>query len=116
MTSKTHGDFDSHASAHLVHHTRTHGIPDLRFEYSYLGSVQRYITIRRSTDGGESRGTTVGKSTYEELGGAEDVEQERSLITTAHAPSEIIAVDWGGVAWITARDQVISPLLQGILW
>ena len=113
MTSKTHG-FDLHAPAHL--HTRIHGIPDLRFEYSYLRSIQPYITIRRSFVGGESRRSTVGKGTYEELVGAEDVEQERRLATTANAPSELITVEWGRVAWITARDQIISPLLQGFLW
>ena len=112
MTGKTGGHFDLHASAHL-HHTRIHGIPDLRFEYSYLCSVQPYIAIRRSSDGGESRRVTVGNGT---LRGAEDVEQERSLTTTANGPSEIITVEWGGIAWITARDQVISPLLQGFLW
>jgi len=115
MTSKTHGHFDSHGSAHL-HQTGIHGIPDLRFEYSYLRSIQPYITIRRSSDGGESCRATVGKGTYEELGGAEDVEEERWLTTTANAPSELITVEWGRVAWITARDQVISPLLQGLLW
>ena len=30
--------------------------------------------------------------------------------------AEVITVEWGKVLWITTRDQVISPLLQGALW
>jgi hypothetical protein len=30
--------------------------------------------------------------------------------------SEIIHVQWKKVIWITIRDQVISPLVQGALW
>jgi hypothetical protein len=29
---------------------------------------------------------------------------------------QITRIDWGKLAWITVRDQVIMPLLQGMLW
>ncbi|KAI5123226.1 hypothetical protein M0805_001315 [Coniferiporia weirii] len=31
-------------------------------------------------------------------------------------PIEVVGIDWRKVAWITARDQLISPLLQGAVW
>lgn len=31
-------------------------------------------------------------------------------------PSEIIHLQWKKIAWVTVRDQVISPLVQGAAW
>lgn len=62
-------------------------IPDLRFEQSYLKSIAPYLRTRTiATDAGE------------------------------HEAVEIVSVQWGNVLWITARDQIISPLLQGTIW
>ncbi|KAF9010114.1 hypothetical protein BDQ17DRAFT_1273845 [Cyathus striatus] len=87
-------------------------IPDLRFEYSYLRSIRPYVQLRRSTplpedsDDGE----------YEKIGLtlAEKGKQKQSDIPAVGG--EIIDVQWNKVLWVTTRDQVISPLLQGALW
>ncbi|EIM89133.1 uncharacterized protein STEHIDRAFT_129661 [Stereum hirsutum FP-91666 SS1] len=72
-------------------------IPDLRFEYTYLKRVRPYVHVQRKT---EDKNTD---KEGEEV--AEDTEGE-----------EVVTVEWGKVIWITTRDQVISPLLQGALW
>lgn len=95
-------------------------IPDLRFEYSYLRSIQRYITVHRApapkinvhldndADKEEFEGVRVGSSGQSE--------QDSQPLALRNHPSEVIAIQWGRVLWVTARDQIISPLLQGALW
>ncbi|KAF9067979.1 hypothetical protein BDP27DRAFT_1225137, partial [Rhodocollybia butyracea] len=63
-------------------------LPDLRFELTYVQSIQPYICFRRSS----------------------------SYKNTSEEPSETIEVKWRHVLWITVRDQIISPLLQGTMW
>ena len=96
-------------------------IPDLRFEYGYLRSVLPYIQIERSTSA--SVLTDVHSvdpaHEYERINMPGDQETEgndKTLFPTPILPSEIIHVQWGRVIWITVRDQVVSPLLQGALW
>lgn len=115
-------------------------IPDLRFEYSYLRSIQPYVQVERLSAGeGEPRPTDVelvdqamlneagfvtldatlglpGKET--EKGFAEgEVTLKPSVQTeSVSSPSEIIHLQWKKIVWVTVRDQVISPLLQGALW
>jgi len=72
-------------------------IPDLRFEYSYLKSVQPFVKITRSK-----------VQEVQEAKGAEAVDDVSAR--------EIIAIEWRRVLWVTLKDQVISPLLQGALW
>ncbi|KXN87777.1 hypothetical protein AN958_08161 [Leucoagaricus sp. SymC.cos] len=71
-------------------------IPDLRFEYSYLRSIRPYVHVER-------------------LGGG-DAKEQTSAQHPSTGPKEMVRVEWRKVIWITTRDQVISPLLQGILW
>jgi hypothetical protein len=33
----------------------------------------------------------------------------RSIMTNGH-------IEWSTVLWVTIRDQMLSPLLQGIIW
>lgn len=73
-------------------------IPDLRFEYTYLKRIVPYVHVQR-------RGEDKGK-------GKEGEETAES----AEGGQEVVTVEWGKVIWITTRDQVISPLLQGALW
>ena len=97
-------------------------IPDLRFEYSYLRSVLPYIKIERSTPA--SVLTDVHHVDpahgYERINLPGDLKEtdgnEENLFPTPILASEIIHVQWGKVIWITVRDQVVSPLLQGALW
>lgn len=62
-------------------------IPDLRFEQSYLKSIAPYLRTRTITDSGSE-----------------------------HETVEIVSVQWRKVLWITLRDQIISPLVQGTVW
>jgi hypothetical protein len=97
-------------------------IPDLRFEYSYLRSVRPYVQIERSTSA--SVLTDVHPidpaHEYERInipGDQKETEgNDKTLFPTPILPSEIIHVQWEKVIWITVRDQVVSPLLQGALW
>lgn len=75
---------------------RLPAIPDLRFEQSYLKSIAPFVHTRRV--GGSAEG--------EKAGGADGAGEEGHV--------EVVAVEWSRVAWVTTRDQLLSPLLQGI--
>ena len=76
-------------------------IPDLRFEYSYLKSISRHVRTRplpsRKRDGQDGDEIEEGNDD----GGVK---------------YEVIGVDWNKVLWITTRDLIISPFLQGAVW
>ncbi|KAH9836311.1 uncharacterized protein C8Q71DRAFT_761791 [Rhodofomes roseus] len=84
---------------------RMPAVPDLRFEQSYLASIKPYVHIERSVVE-QPVVDEKGKGKAAELPG----EGDGSEVTT-----EVITVQWGRVTWITTRDQIISPLLQGAL-
>ncbi|KII84273.1 hypothetical protein PLICRDRAFT_358975 [Plicaturopsis crispa FD-325 SS-3] len=82
--------------------TRLPVIPDLRFEQSYLRSIAAYVHV------------SPGDETH-----AKDAAWRRESGEVAALPSpahRVVSIDWGNVVWVTARDQVLSPLLQGALW
>ena len=79
-------------------------IPDLRFEQTYLKRVKPYVHVERRKR--TSKG--ADDENKEEAGGGGEEEEV--------GEAEVITVEWGKVLWITTRDQVISPLLQGALW
>ncbi|KJA25446.1 hypothetical protein HYPSUDRAFT_199610 [Hypholoma sublateritium FD-334 SS-4] len=101
-------------------------IPDLRFESSYVRSVRRYIDVERvgpTTDPANADLHALIGDEYEQVDPASDSDDQDTKITTDGAgaavrtvPSEIIRVQWKNVIWVTLRDQLISPLLQGALW
>jgi hypothetical protein len=101
-------------------------IPDLRFEYSYLQSVRPYIQVERSTSASvptDSVDPASEDHEYERInipGDQKETEgNDNTLFPRIPTPilaSEIIHVQWKKVIWITVRDQVVSPLLQGALW
>ena len=108
---------------HTTHpHSRLPVIPDLRFEYSYLRSVRPFVRIERSTSASVLTDTQPIDPAHEyeriNIPGdqKETEEDDKTLFPTPIPASEIIHVQWGNVIWITVRDQVISPLLQGALW
>lgn len=80
-------------------------VPDLRFEYSYTRSVSQYVHVERVPAPSREKGKERA------VDGGED--QDIGVVLEA---GEVVRVDWGRVIWITTRDQVISPLLQGALW
>ncbi|WVR05084.1 hypothetical protein IAU60_002096 [Kwoniella sp. DSM 27419] len=85
-------------------------LPDLRFEQSYLLSIRPFLTPRPS------------RASVQERGPVEHTEKEsKTLVTSADEDSVFhwgrqVDVDWRRVSWVTLRDQVISPLIQGALW
>lgn len=99
-------------------------IPDLRFEYSYLRSVRPYVQIERSSSASMPMDVhpVDPAHEYERInipGDQKETEgNDKTLFPTPilASDSEIIHVQWGKVIWITVRDQVVSPLLQGALW
>ena len=79
---------------------RVPAVPDLRFEQSYLSSIRPFVHVERS----------FGETAAEDAKGkgkGVDVPGDVQVST------EVITIRWGRVAWITTRDQIISPLLQG---
>lgn len=105
-------------------------IPDLRFESSYVRSVRRYIDVERggptsTTDSADADLLTHAliAEEYDQLDAASNSDgqdtknsSEGTGAAVRPGPSEIIRVQWGSVIWVTLRDQLISPLVQGALW
>ncbi|KAF8888574.1 hypothetical protein BD779DRAFT_1523757 [Infundibulicybe gibba] len=92
------------------HRSRLPVIPDLRFEHSYLRSIQSCLEFRPVTTD-----TQVSESHRAEYAEILEGEKENHHQGTSQ-PAQVLHIRWGKVLWITARDQVISPLLQGTLW
>ncbi|KAI0739101.1 hypothetical protein C8Q80DRAFT_1339530 [Daedaleopsis nitida] len=86
-------------------------LPDLRFEYSYLRGVAQYVRLERPHSQTAAPSTTSenGKETEKAAEAGEDGLEDVQLSGGVH-------VQWGRVLWITTRDQVLSPLLQGAAW
>lgn len=74
-------------------------IPDMRFEYHYLKNIQPFVRITR-----------VERKVQDTH------EVEGMMVVDEESSREIIEIDWRRVLWVTLRDQVISPLVQGTLW
>jgi len=87
-------------------HRHIPAVPDLRFEYSYLRSIARYVHVERSKPD-EVVVDRKGKGRAVEASQLEMVES---------FPGEVVQVQWARVLWITARDQALMPLLQGVIW
>lgn len=102
-------------STHKDHPHRDHDdrprlpvIPDLRFEYSYVRSVRRYVQVERVSP--------PQSSEHEEYEAIDVPRHQEKSGEVSLRPSEVITVQWGKVLWVTFRDQVISPFVQGTLW
>ncbi|KIM46765.1 hypothetical protein M413DRAFT_16437 [Hebeloma cylindrosporum] len=123
-SKNTHGvkDKDQH------HPPRLPVIPDLRFEYSYLRSILPYVSVERIGNALDAR-SEVKVELIEEDGyialGEEGNEkkplvEDKSMVVNVRSmvasPKEIIHLQWRKIFWVTLRDQVISPFLQGALW
>jgi len=66
---------------------------DLRFEQTYLKSIAPHVRLTTpASDESEKRGDLVRP----------EVRQ--------------LDIAWGKVIWITTKDQVFTPLLQGMMW
>ncbi|KAJ7472301.1 hypothetical protein B0H11DRAFT_1867031 [Mycena galericulata] len=71
-------------------------VPDLRFEYGFLKSVRPYFRLRASDLKGKGK--------------------ERETSDEMTAPDDVLEIQWRDIAWVTTRDQILSPLAQGALW
>ncbi|KAF8635470.1 hypothetical protein AX15_000443 [Amanita polypyramis BW_CC] len=92
-------------NAHLV--KRHPPIPDFRFEFSYLKSIGPYIQHHLPPRWTQQPNRHINES--DEEGCASDDSSD------APAGDELV-VRWRSVVWVTVRDQLMIPLIQGILW
>ncbi|KAI8969789.1 hypothetical protein BD414DRAFT_502658 [Trametes punicea] len=84
-------------------------VPDLRFEYSYVRSVAPYVHVERTTP-------EVVPVEHNEKGKAKALSEAEVTTNAPSRATEVVRVDWDRILWVTMRDQVISPLVQGALW
>ncbi|KAI5453984.1 hypothetical protein NCC49_004977 [Naganishia albida] len=90
-------------------------IPDLRFEQSYLLSIRPFLHPRSA----QSHNIAVAESSKASnvAGGSES-----KTLTTSSDQDEVfswgrdIDVDYKNLFWVTFRDQLVSPLVQGFFW
>ncbi|KAG8713062.1 hypothetical protein FRC11_013411 [Ceratobasidium sp. 423] len=93
--------------------------PDLRFEQAYLLALKPFVHIRADgpvNDKTKSRGS-VEEPAVEAAALAEpvgfDIVTRGAGVSRYGTPER---VEWGKIVWVTIRDQVISPLIQGTVW
>ncbi|KAM6503323.1 hypothetical protein JOM56_000266 [Amanita muscaria] len=99
-------------------------IPDLRFEYSYLRSIKPFIHCRSKRKPSKTSSWTLQQNKHITGSDLSDSEEsyarvDRSgavLLETKKDYEEGIVIHWRNVIWITVRDQIILPFIQGALW
>lgn len=88
-------------------------IPDLRFEQVYLKRIQDCIHIESIARDVKEKGPELPVEVETEDIGFASATHTRPLVNSTQ---QVVRVDWGKVVYITLRDQVMMPLLQGMLW
>lgn len=73
-------------------------VPDLRFEQSYMRSVKPYIHLETRPEGQTAYAVKL------------------DVMPVVDSERQIARIEWGQLVWVTTRDQIISPFLQGALW
>ncbi|KAL0959911.1 hypothetical protein HGRIS_011576 [Hohenbuehelia grisea] len=128
MASSSNPPFVLHQPKHQHPEEPTHSplsripiIPDLRFEYSYLRSIRPFVKFTRTPANSASLSPKpLAESGYEIVSEkGKEKESPTSSPTTpevAVQPTETIQIQWGKVLWVTTRDQIVAPFLQGALW
>ncbi|GAA5893029.1 hypothetical protein JCM6882_006919 [Rhodosporidiobolus microsporus] len=113
-------------------------IPDLRYEQGVLASIRPFIHRVAAPSSSSSPFSSSAPSAASTSGEKPKPALEKTVETTALATTSLTAegpgkggeegevnvfdlggevrVEWGRVAWVLGRDQIIFPLLQGILW
>ncbi|PWN53611.1 hypothetical protein IE53DRAFT_383865 [Violaceomyces palustris] len=139
-SSLSSSDEDDHS---LLEKVTLPQVPDLRFEQSYLATVRSFIHEVDHRDpvqekisqrkGWETRFSAisekelVGFSTNEEEEAEQAGEEEKrgqvdEFVVEAGEKNESelwlgdLRIEWGPLLYVTIRDQILSPLVQGALW
>lgn len=112
-----------HRGQAVTHSTTASGrhrgppIPDLRFEQSYLLSIQSFISFPKATSSSRSHEPAkyANSSKAEKRGETQNASQKLGLVDSGNSgENEVVEslygvplnIKWRGVAWVTARDQV----------
>ncbi|KAF5352013.1 hypothetical protein D9758_009427 [Tetrapyrgos nigripes] len=106
------------SSAHHSHRPRRPSlppIPELRYELSYLRSIGRYVHVERNAGPSHSHASSDDAET-ESLYEKSRKRDVKEAAVGSTGPSEIVTVQWAPLLWVTARDQVFAPLIQGCVW
>ncbi|KAF9225851.1 hypothetical protein BS17DRAFT_765606 [Gyrodon lividus] len=90
-------------------------IPDLRFEQTYLKRIQACIHIEPATKEVKEKEKEFVQPEWAEVEGA-TYAAATHVTPFINSSQQVVRVDWGKLAYITLRDQVMMPLLQGMLW
>jgi len=93
-------------------------VPDLRFEQSYLKSIARYIHPLDNDSEASTSSEQPQTQRTEDKGEKEEAVEDEALVSTIDKPisRDLYRIEWGRVGYVTVRDQVIMPLLQGLVW
>ncbi|GAA5838392.1 hypothetical protein JCM11251_004923 [Rhodosporidiobolus azoricus] len=109
-------------------------IPDLRFEQGVLASIRPFIhRLSPPASSASSSASARPSSSSTDSEKLKRTAEETVLATTSLTAEgtgkagdegevnvfdlrDAVRVEWGRVAWVLSRDQVIYPLLQGVLW
>lgn len=83
-------------------------VPDLRFEQGYLMSIRPFFYLKPSTALDDIEPTLTHQPIEDE---APNGDIKDLLYLGAN-----FRVKWSLVAWVTVRDQVIYPMMQGCMW
>jgi hypothetical protein len=96
-------------------------IPDLRFEQSYLNSIAKYVHRRPESSLSSNVIESIDEAHEEKEQSKEGAIEQTALASKVVPPEdaklrEVYTIEWGMVLYITTRDQILSPLIQGFLW
>ncbi|BGP44823.1 hypothetical protein JCM10450v2_000638 [Rhodotorula kratochvilovae] len=95
-------------------------IPDLRFEQGVLASIRPFL--HRADGSGEAdsgAGEKKGRLAAAEKGALASANLTAEGGAAGEGPSDVFMaprIEWSKVTYVLLRDQVIFPLLQGVLW
>ena len=93
-------EHETHHGLNRAHHVPILPIPDLRFEHTYLKNIRPHVQVAHVD-------AQVSQSTSGEKG---------SEFHESSGSREVVRVSWGNVIWVTTKEQVLSPLVQGVIW
>ncbi|GAA5911859.1 hypothetical protein JCM8208_002462 [Rhodotorula glutinis] len=98
-------------------------IPDLRFEQGVLASIRPFLhraDADADADEDDSSDEKKGKLRAAEKGALASANLTAEGGPKGESPSDIfmapLRIQWSQVSYVLVRDQVVFPLLQGILW